>query len=415
MHKSNVEKKQDKTIKIVELFAGVGGFRLGFERTSDIFQTVWANQWEPGRNKQWAFDCYQKHFGNSSNHINKDISTVIDDVPNHDFLVGGFPCQDYSVARTNASGIEGKKGVLWWSIRDIIVKKKPNYILLENVDRLIKSPAKQIGRDFGIILRSLNDANYNVEWRIINASDYGFVQRRRRIFIFAFKKEISQQIYKNVNQFDILLREGFYSKPFPVEKTENFKLTTVTTISNGFNDLVDVSNDFTAKFYNSGSMIDGQILSMQLQPILVPSKTLIDIVEQSGVDENYFINGSFDKFGILKGNKRIRRINPEGEIYLYSEGAMAFPDPIDKPARTMLTSEGSLNRSTHVIIDPMLNMPRLLTPLECERINGFDDNWTDTGMPHKFRYFCMGNALVVPIIEIIAERFIEVWGRVNDK
>jgi DNA (cytosine-5)-methyltransferase 1 len=160
-------------------------------------------------------------------------------------------------------------------------------------------------------------------------------------------------------------------------------------------------------------MIDGQILSMLVQPIEMPSQKLDEIIEKNGVDEKYFVNGSFDKFGILKGNKKIRRINPEGEIYLYSEGAMAFPDPIDKPARTMLTSEGSLNRSTHVIIDPKLNLPRLLTPLECERLNGFDDNWTDTGMPHKFRYFCMGNALVVPIIEIIGKRFIEIWGKTD--
>jgi DNA (cytosine-5)-methyltransferase 1 len=414
MHKNTIERKQMKKIDVVELFAGVGGFRLGFERTSDVFRTVWANQWEPNRTKQWAFDCYQAHFGDSPNHVNKDISTVINEVPNHDLLVGGFPCQDYSVARTQAKGIEGKKGVLWWSIRDIIVKKGPSFILLENVDRLIKSPSKQIGRDFGVILRSLNDANYNVEWRVINAADYGLVQRRRRIFIFAFKKEITHQIYNTGNQFDILLREGFFSNPFPVERIENKKVTTVTTILNGYTDLVDVSNDFIAKFYNSGSMIDGQILSMEVKPITKPFRTLNDIVEKQGVDEKYFVNSSLDKYGVLKGNKRIHRINPEGEIYLYSEGAMAFPDSLDKPARTMLTSEGSLNRSTHVILDPKSNKPRLLTPLECERINGFDDKWTDTGMPQKYRYFCMGNALVVPVIEVIAKRLIEIWGNNND-
>ena len=118
---------------------------------------------------------------------------------------------------------------------------------------------------------------------------------------------------------------------------------------------------------------------------------------------------------ILKEKKSVRRINPEGEIYFYSEGAMEFPDSLDKPARTMLTSEGSINRSTHVIIDPKTNRLRLLTPLECERINGFDDKWTDTGMPHKFRYFCMGNALVVPVVEKLAKQFIKVWRGISDK
>ena len=88
---------------------------------------------------------------------------------------------------------------------------------------------------------------------------------------------------------------------------------------------------------------------------------------------------------------------------------MAFPDQMYRPARTMLTSEGSINRSTHVIEDPKTGKLRLLTPLETERINGFDDNWTDTGMPEKFRYFCMGNALVVPLIEKMGKELLKIW------
>ena len=407
-------KKCESSIRVVELFAGVGGFRLAFERTSKLFKTVWANQWEPGRNKQWAFECYIKHFGENKNHVNKDITTVIDEVPEHDLLVGGFPCQDYSVARTNASGIEGKMGVLWWSIRDIIIKRNPKFVLLENVDRLIKSPSNHRGRDFGIMLRSLEDAGYNVEWRIINSADYGFAQRRRRIFIFAFKKDLTDKIYNTRNQFDILLEKGFFPTAFEVESIENKKLT-ITTVLNGYEDLVDLTNKFAEKFYNSGSMIDGQVLSMEVLPKLKPSKTLEEIVEKDGVDEQYYINDNQKKFVILKEKKSVRRINPEGEIYFYSEGAMEFPDSLDKPARTMLTSEGSINRSTHVIIDPKTNRLRLLTPLECERINGFDDKWTDTGMPHKFRYFCMGNALVVPVVEKLAKQFIKVWRGISDK
>ena len=110
-------------------------------------------------------------------------------MPDHDLLVGGFPCQDYSVAHTGAQSIEGKKGVLWWSINDIIRAHHPRFILLENLDRLLKSPAKQRGRDFGIILRCLEDEGYLAEWRVINAAEYGNAQRRRRTFIFAVKKE----------------------------------------------------------------------------------------------------------------------------------------------------------------------------------------------------------------------------------
>lgn len=89
---------------------------------------------------------------------------------------------------------------------------------------------------------------------------------------------------------------------------------------------------------------------------------------------------------------------------MYREGSVAFPDSLDSPARTMLTSESSVNRSTHVIKDPQTDRLRLITPIECERLNGFPDNWTNIGMPEKMRYFCMGNALVVDLVEIISRK-----------
>ncbi len=173
---------------ICELFAGVGGFRLGFERDSAEWRTVWFSQWEPGAAHQWAHDCYIQHFGNVDNNTSIDISLVDkNSIPNHSVLVGGFPCQDYSVAHglVNNKGIEGKKGVLWWQIRDILIAKRSPFVLLENVDRLLKSPANQRGRDFGIMLGCFADLGYSVEWRVVNAAEYGAAQRRRRIFIFA--------------------------------------------------------------------------------------------------------------------------------------------------------------------------------------------------------------------------------------
>ncbi len=190
----------DKTV--CELFAGVGGFRVGLERADSNWETVWANQWEPGKKSQYAFDCYVNHFGNENKYVNEDIS-VIDKytIPNHNLLVGGFPCQDYSVAHTGAKGIEGKKGVLWWQIRDTLEAKEPKFVLLENVDRLLKSPASQRGRDFGVILACFNDLGYTVEWRVINAAEYGFAQRRRRTFIFACKN--TTKYYKDIENEEL--------------------------------------------------------------------------------------------------------------------------------------------------------------------------------------------------------------------
>ncbi len=129
--------------KAIELFAGVGGFRLGLERSG--WDVVWSNQWEPSTKKQHASEVYTRHFG-SEGHVNMDIADVdANDIPDHSLLAAGFPCQDYSVARTlgDAAGLAGKKGILWWDIHRVLMAKRPRFVLLENVDRLLSSPAKQ--------------------------------------------------------------------------------------------------------------------------------------------------------------------------------------------------------------------------------------------------------------------------------
>ncbi|MBQ3214792.1 MAG: DNA (cytosine-5-)-methyltransferase [Oscillospiraceae bacterium] len=398
--------EETKKLRVVELFAGVGGFRVGFERCSPRFETVWANQWEPGQAGQWAYKCYCQRFGEQANCSNEDIASVIHQVPEHDLLVGGFPCQDYSVAHSGAKGIEGKKGVLWWSIDKIIKLRRPKYILLENVDRLLKSPAKQRGRDFGIILRCLNDEGYCVEWRVVNAADYGNAQRRRRIFIFATRREnypfsfergfgfLEDRFVDSARQW--VMEKGFFADVFPVsaEGVERSSFSSLT----GYRDLVDVTDNFSAPLYNAGLMVDGLVYSQELTPRRVPPITLGQILETGEVDENYYLRGeAYEKWEYLKGAKKIQRTTKEGFAYTFSEGAIAFPDPLDRPGRTMLTSEGSLNRSSHIVEDGTGNL-RILTPVECERLNGFDDGWTDTGMPERQRYFIMGNALVVPLI-----------------
>ena len=141
------------TRRTVELFAGVGGFRLGLEAASERFKIIWAGQWEPSMQRQYAFECYTAHFGIGDQHICQDIRKAKVNIPDHDLLVGGFPCQDYSVMKKNAKGINGPKGMLWWQIDDILREKRPKYVLLENVDRLIRSPGDQCGRDFSMILR----------------------------------------------------------------------------------------------------------------------------------------------------------------------------------------------------------------------------------------------------------------------
>lgn len=587
----------DKTI--CELFAGVGGFRLGFEKQNKDWNTVWFSQWEPGKKKQWAHDCYVKHFGNSPD-INGDYTTGIDisdvkkeTIPDHSILVGGFPCltgetqiltedgftclkdikvgnkvftdngtfekvtnffdqgvkktyklagegfddiyatgnhrffvntgkekrwlavgemknlenpfylgyklnekilsaldlkhipsgvhpcidlkaknkevaniikfaieymtqtpykitktngkfycipnnktafyedgyiwyqvlslekdhlyqvydievenshtfianniishncQSYSVASTlkNSKGIEGEKGILWWQIRDILETKNPPFVLLENVDRLLKSPAKQRGRDFGIMLKCFDDLDYNVEWRVINAATYGGPQRRRRTFIFAYKRNTNWNTEKDI------LKEGFFAKTFPIEDEFNISTTELK------GPIGDISDQFNFNFKKAGYMVDGKIFTSDVKEIEESPIKMRDIIEHN-VDEHFYITDEkMPKWTYLKGSKKIPKVAKNGFEYIYSEGPVGFPDDLDKPGRTMLTSEGSVNRSSHAVEDPETGRIRIITPIEAERLQGFDDNWTE-GMTERMRYFVMGNALVVPMITRMAK------------
>lgn len=386
---------------ICELFAGVGGFRLGFDRLNSGWETTWFSQWEPGAKTQWAHDCYVQHFGecadlNGEYHTGEDISLMNKEmIPDHSLLVGGFPCQDYSVAHTLASskGIEGKKGVLWWQIRDILIAKKAPFCLLENVDRLLKSPAKQRGRDFGIILACLAELGYSAEWRVINAAQYGAAQRRRRIFIFAYRNDTRYgQQMDDVSAEEIINTAGLMPRAFPIVEMGTIAETTIS------DDIVSVSDNFRFAFENAGYMHNGIIYTAKViedeeAPIL-----LGDILQRNVDEKHYITTEKMPKWTFLKGAKKIPRTSADGHEYMFSEGPIAFPDPWDRPGRTMLTSESTLNRSTHVVADPGTGRLRLLTPVEAERLQGFDDEWTNSSMPDRMRYFCMGNALVVQMI-----------------
>lgn len=345
-------------------------------------------------------------------------------MPDASLLVGGFPCQDYSVATTNAHGIEGKKGVLWWHIerilRDKIESGKPiPYVLLENVDRLIKSPAKQRGRDFGIILACLNNLGYVAEWRVINAADYGYPQKRRRTFIFATMVEGAvERFYSSTSDLKVLTKDGFFAREFPVAAVKDQKGSSICLMP----DLVKMTNDFRFTFENAGFMKDGRVFSMKVKPNYKGTKGTLGSILEDHVDDKYMIpvewigdestrgTDDFKKtWRYCKGAKNEARVHRNGHAYRYNEGGIPFPDKLDEPSRTMLTSEGNRrpNRIGHLIpVEPENNIYRILTPTEAERLNGFEDDWT-VGMPEKWRYFCMGNALVVGIVEQMGRRLKE--------
>jgi DNA (cytosine-5)-methyltransferase 1 len=393
--------------RAVELFAGVGGFRLGLQRAG--WDVVWSNQWEPVRRKQWASECYVSHFGSES-HSNEDITTVpARRIPRHELLVGGFPCQDYSVATTlsRAAGLQGKKGVLWWEIYRIAKAKRPPYLLLENVDRLLRSPHTQRGRDFGVMLWCLNSLGYAVEWRVVNAADYGEPQKRRRIFILAAKKStlLGRRIAGATDKRSLLLQDGFFASEFPVTPDAVRAIATDVPHAKLPRTAKRTSEKFELDFRNSGTMANGKIWTYQVKPKADPHRPLGSILQQD-VDERFFIpDADVETWKKLKGAKSLKRTR-NGFVYHYSEGAIPFPDRLDQPARTIVTGEGGISpsRFKHLVLDPQRGRYRVLTPVECERLNGFPEEWTKTGMPESWRYFTMGNALVVGLVERMATR-----------
>tara|TARA_B100000287_G_C20640376_1_gene783224 strand:+ start:225 stop:1445 length:1221 start_codon:yes stop_codon:yes gene_type:complete len=394
-------------LKVAELFAGVGGFRLGLEKNG--FKIIWSNQWEPLTKTQHASMVYEKRFG-KENHSNVDIALVpTDDIPDHDLLCGGFPCQDYSVATTlnNSRGLIGRKGVLWWSIHRILNEKgnnRPKYLFLENVDRLLKSPANQRGRDFAVMLQSLNELGYAIEWRVINAAEYGMPQRRRRIFFLGYHK--STDIYKKLTKMDInkwIFEAGVIANAFPISpkgELQNFDLQ---------GDLVELTNKFNknkklSPFLNTGLMIDGKVSTIKTEPNYEGKEVMLrDIIQNGSIDKTFFIkNEDKDKWEYLKGAKKEKRVTKTGFEYNYSEGGMIYPDRLNKPSRTIITGEGgpSPSRFKHVI--KTKQGLRRLTPIELERLNMFPDDHTKLeGITDAKRAFFMGNALVVGIVEKI--------------
>ena len=414
-------------IKIAELFAGVGGFRLGLEGygnplqpqfdmpAAGPFKTIWANQWEPPgtESKQFAARCYVARFGDGEL-VNEDINKVLDeyaagerDIPDVDMVVGGFPCQDYSVARplSQSSGIEGKKGVLWWDIYRFLELKKPRYAIFENVDRLLKSPARQRGRDFAIILSCLASLGYRAEWRVVNSAEYGAPQRRKRVYIYC----------EFGGNDDLLLRleDGVMAKAFPavIDRPDLFDIPKEPYVASeefGMGDKV-------SKFKAAGAMVDGHVLTCGFtEEYHGPRRVLADVlVDDSRVPGEFFIDPeSTARWEYLKGSKREERIDKKtGFTYTYSEGSMSFPDPTDKPSRTLLTGEGGTgpSRFKHVIRCDDGRLRRLV-PDELDMLQGFPAGWTDAGMTDGQRAFCMGNALVTSVPHRIGLAMCEAYG-----
>jgi DNA (cytosine-5)-methyltransferase 1 len=393
---------------VAELFAGVGGFRIGLARAG--WKTVFSNQWEPSTKVQHASDVYVARFGEDG-HSNEDIAKVKSLPKNIDLLVGGFPCQDYSVAKTlnSAKGLKGKKGVLWWEILRLVQGQKPKFIFLENVDRLLKSPSNQRGRDFAVMLKTLGDEGYTIEWRVVNAAEYGFPQRRIRVFIVATKKTRTS---KKSTPASIISKTGILARALPIENLD----AEIQEI-NLDDEADEISLRFNkgggrSPFSNSGYYENGVAYTVKSEARLSKEISVLGDVLQpdSQIPEEFWVQDKRLKdWKYLKGAKSIERTHKaSGATYNYAEGKMAFPDLLKNPSRTILTGEGGSTPSRFKHIIKTKNGYRRLTPIELERLNGFPDDWTQRNengenITDAKRAFFMGNALVIGLIEKVGK------------
>ena len=397
-------------LRVAELFAGVGGFRVGLERANErlgsaIFSVVYSNQWEPSTRLQHASNVYVARFG-PDGHSNVDITKVQpEQVPEVDLVVGGFPCQDYSVATTlqRSGGLSGKKGVMWWQIHRLLrdMTPRPPYVFLENVDRLLKSPVTQRGRDFAIMLASLTELGYVVEWRVVNAAEYGMPQRRRRVFILGYQRSTPIAAALQSTAPDRwIASSGVFAKAFPVQHVD---------ATDGHNeylncDLAELTVGFnvtgrSSPFRNAGLVVDLHVWTCATFPAFTKPKSLGEVlVPEDEVPPEFYIE-DIEPWVQLKGAKSLAQTNREtGHKYWYSEGAMRFPDPLSEPSRTIITAEGgrSPRRFKHVV---MVNGRfRRLVPEELEKLNMFEPGHT-AGVKAGRRAFLMGNALVTGVVE----------------
>ncbi|MFC0265169.1 DNA (cytosine-5-)-methyltransferase [Alloscardovia macacae] len=415
-------------IRIAELFAGVGGFRLGLDGyhndafpefempAAGPFTTIWANNWEPPgtASRQFAARCYETRFGEGSI-VNEDIHKVMDEfeagertIPDVDMVVGGFPCQDYSVAKplSKAGGIEGKKGVLWWDIYRFLQHKSPRFVLLENVDRLLKSPAAQRGRDFAIILSCFASLGYAVEWRVVNSAEYGCSQRRKRVYIFAEKTSDTWNLRERMTS-------GVMYEAFPIHTPENLTEFSVPT------DPYEATQDFGKGMKKSPFEVAGVMQNFSVVTCAIAEnyegerRTLGDVlIPEDEVPEEFYIDAAdLPKWEYLKGSKSEERVNKAtGFTYHYSEGKMAFPDSLEKPSRTILTGEGGRGASRFKHVIKVGDRYRRLVPDELDQLQGFPRGWTNTGMTDGHRAFCMGNALVTTVPHRIGIAMVKLYG-----
>ena len=357
-------------MKFGSLFSGVGGFDLGLERAG--MECAWTVEYD----KQ-ARSVLRKQWPNVSHY--EDVHDVgSSQLTSVDLICGGFPCQDYSVAGKR-SGLVGDRGALWWEMHRIIAECRPTWVVGENVPGLLSSNG---GADFRTIIASLVQLGYGATWATLDSQYFGVAQRRRRLFIVGHSGGVPRP--------EILaISEGLFGHPAPSREAGERVAPSVTA---------------GAPFARTGNerveadAIVAQCLTARDAKGPLPSPELGNVVVFT--PESVHVDGTRED-----GTHHPLRVAGHAAVF----NATGFSKYAEKDTATTLRAVGHKGTDVDLVGS---SIPRRLTPLECERLQGFPDGHTEfyadgTRVADGPRYRMLRNAVTVNVAEWIGRRIVE--------
>jgi DNA (cytosine-5)-methyltransferase 1 len=367
-----------ENLKAVELFAGIGGFRLGMANAN--IETIWANDIN-----ELSCQVYESNFGKDSLVLGDINKIPISDIPNHHLLTAGFPCQPFSPAGKKLGVRDCVRGTLFERIVEIIDKKQPKYFFLENVKRLL---TMENGYHFRVILNALSELDYFIEWRIISPISFGIPQNRDRIFIFGTKLNsvhINYQLLQNTSVF--------------LTQTDLTDLENIEELLE--KDMMPIVEN-KGKNYNWGIAYKNKMLTLNLStlPDIKPRQKLKDILQDDSIVDPQF-DFTSDTLERIKKSKAVHRYCQGVELLYNQDGGARLGYTIFgiNGIASTLTASTSRHYERYQIGDKF----RRLTNIEYARLMGFPDDWCRIARIYD-QYALFGNAIVPACVEWVYQR-----------
>jgi DNA (cytosine-5)-methyltransferase 1 len=353
-------------MRYLSTFSGIGGFEQGIQLAYELSQMGTESQNSTDNQSRtsqhterplcigyseidkYASAIYQKHF--PTHHNYGDITQIIaEELPDFDLLVGGFPCQAFSIAGKRG-GFEDTRGTMFFELARILRTKQPRLFVFENVKGLLSHDG---GKSFATIIQTLDELGYDCQWQVLNSKNHGVPQNRERVFIVGHLRGTSRP---EVFPFTRADRED--TRP-------DLTAVGVNNPSRGY----EARKDGLASCVRAGES---------------GSKNIIQLNQPThSNDRVYGADGISPTLNTMQGGNR--------QPFIQNPKMLNFKKDYDNSVAITATSYKE---------PPVVNAIRRLTPTECERLQGFPDGWTE-GISDTQRYKCLGNAVTVNVIKDI--------------